>query len=153
MTTTTRTLAATIALITTLALAACGYTLQGKVVRGDYSAIQIVDKDDPRLQNDGIPNVQIQLQTDPNRINRETIARLASTPDGTVNIPVDLPGAGMFIYDMGLYARKPGYEPAQHLFKLPSSNRRVLITLAPGEDRDLGVDRRAPDRDLERFMR
>jgi hypothetical protein len=134
----------------TTALAACGYTLQGKAVPGDYSAIQIVDADDPRLQHAGIANVRLHLQNDPNTLRRETVAKSTTTNNGDINIPIDLPGAGFLNYDLGLYARKEGYAPAERLFSLPPKHKRLLIVLAPGQDRDLGEERDL-DRDLERF--
>ena len=109
-------------------LVACGgYQLRGTVVRGDYSAIEFVQADDPRLDGPGIGGVSLHLQSDPNKLNRETIARTTSAPDGAFAIPVDLPGAGFLIYDVGLYARKESYSPAQNLFRLPGKGKRVLI--------------------------
>jgi len=131
-------------------LAACGYTLEGKVVRGDYSSIQIVADDDPRLEQRGIPGVRLHLQSDPNKLQRETVARTTTGSAGEINIPVDLAGAGFLLYDFGLYARKQGYAPAELLFRLPAKSRRVLITLAPGDDRDLGEERDL-DADLDLY--
>ncbi len=143
-----------IALLAATALAAFGcngYQLQGKVIRGEYSAVEIVPADDPRLAQPGLPGVSIHLQSDPNKLNRETIARVTSGGDGDFAIPVDLAGAGFLVYDMGLFARKEGYSPAETMFRLPSDRRRVLITLTRGADRDLGEDLDNPLRDFDDF--
>ena len=132
-----------------LALTGCGgYQLRGKVIEGTFSGIEIVSKDDPRLGEPGVGGVSLHLQNDPNRLNRETIVRGSSGPDGSFELPVDLTGAGLLEYDVGLFARRKGLAPAQSAFRLPSSGRRVLITMAPGEDRDLGEERTDP---LSRF--
>lgn len=142
----------TLLFIAAVVLTGCTYKLEGRVVRGDYSSIQIVPKDDPRLDEPGVPSVALHLQTDPNTIKRETVTRNYSGANGEVSIPVDRIGAGFLEYDFGLYARKQGYSPAELLFRLPSGNRRVLITLAPGRDRDVGEDWNI-DGDLELYGR
>ena len=128
-----------------------GYQLRGKVIRGDYSAIELVPKNDPRLAQAGLSGVSLHLQSDPNRLHRETVARGTSGPDGELRLPVDLVGAGFLMYDVGLFARKEGHAPAESMFRLPGSGKRVLITMAVGQDRDLGEERHDPYREYEEF--
>ncbi|MCA9294123.1 MAG: hypothetical protein KDA20_09945 [Phycisphaerales bacterium] len=126
-----------------LAMGGCsGYHLQGRVVSGDVSYIAVVDPDDPRLQDGaGLPGVSLHLQSDPGRLNRKTAGRAVSGAAGEVNVPVDLTGAGLLEYDVGLFARRSGYDPATGFFSLPSSRKRVLIVMAKGKDYDLGEER------------
>lgn len=133
-------------------LGACsGYRMEGRVIQGDYSAIEIVPADDPRLKEPGLSGVSLHLQSDPNKLNRETVARTTTGAGGDFSIDVDLPGAGLLIYEMGLFARREGFTPAERLFELPSKKRRVLITMTRGADRDLSDDRYEPLQDYETF--
>ena len=36
------------------------------------------------------------------------------------------------IYDVGVYASKPGYTDAEGFFRLPGSSKRVLIVMTQG---------------------
>ena len=117
-----------------------GYVLRGRVIESTVSYVEIVDPADPRLS-----------QPDPAKLNRETITRDISGPDGQVALRVDRFGAGFLEYDVGLFARKPGYTPAQHYFRLPADSKRVLIMMAPGRDRDLGETPENYLEDYERF--
>jgi len=48
-------------------------------------------------------------------------------------------------------ARREGYTPVEHQFKLPPSSRRLLIILAPGPDRLGDPDSDDPMRQYERY--
>lgn len=109
-----------------------GYSLKGKVIQGDISFIAIVNKDDPRLEGPGIPNVAVALLNDPNKLSKETLGTAISDSQGDFSIGIDLVGAGFFRYDAGLTAERKGYEYATSQFNLPPSDRRVLIMLRPG---------------------
>lgn len=118
-----------------LLLTGCGpYRLQGRVIQGDYSAIEIVDGDDERLAHRGVPGAQLRLTMDPDRLNRKVVAQGASDGAGEFSLPVDEFGAGFLEYDFGLSARRKGYEVAEGFFRLPSGSRRVLVTIAPGHE-------------------
>ena len=120
-----------------LVLGGCGsYELKGRVVRGDVSWAGVVDKDDPRLQEAGVAGVQISLVTDPMKINRERVSGSLSDNAGDFALPVDEPGAGFLIYDVGAYASKPGYLDAEGFFRLPSKDKRLLIVMHPGQSQN-----------------
>jgi hypothetical protein len=143
-------------LLASLVLPACsggGYELQGRVIRGDYSAVIVVNADDERLSrvDDGMPGVSIHVQQDPGALNRRTLARSSSGSDGSFAIPIDLLGAGSFHYDIGVFARRKGYDPASGFFRLPPKSRRVLIVMNPGRDRDLGEEAEDLYGQYERF--
>ena len=116
------------------ALVGCGsaYQLRGKVIEGDISFIAVVSSDDPRLDGPGVPGVSIMLVSDPNKLNKETLGEVVSSGDGSFTIGVDLVGAGFFKYDAGISADRKGFEHAMSQFRLPSSDRRVLIILRQG---------------------
>ncbi len=129
-------------LLAALALPACagaGYELQGRVIAGDYSAITVVDANDPRLTGgDGLTGVALHVQLDPGQLKRRTLARGVSAGDGVFSLPIDLIGAGSFHYDVGVFARRSGRDPASGYFRLPARNKRVLIVMNRGTDRDTG---------------
>jgi hypothetical protein len=127
-----------ITLLPLLTLTACSYALQGRAVRGDYSAIEVVDSSDPRLTDakSALSGVTLNLQSDPNKLNRKNLGRAVSGRTGEFRIPIDEFGAGVLDYDIGAYARKKGYEPAEGFFQLPGGGKRLLITMAPGEDKE-----------------
>ena len=144
-----------VCLIAAMVLPACsggGYELQGRVIRGDYTAVMLVDRDDERLSTgEGITGVSLHVQQDPAQLNRRTLARGSSMADGSFALPIDLIGAGTFHYDMGVFARRAGYDPASGYFRLPPRSKRVLIVMNFGTDHDLGEEREDPYEDYERF--
>lgn len=116
-------------------LGACApYKLQGKAIEGDVSFITIVAADDPRLEGPGIPGVQVRLESDPQKLNREVAGDALTDAEGNFSIPFDKVGAGMLLYDVGIQARRKGFSPADSEFSLPPSGKRVLIILEPGVD-------------------
>lgn len=119
-------------------LGGCSYALQGRVIRGDASYVEVVDSGDPRLSEPkaGMSGVSIHLQGDPSNIRRKTLGRTASGGNGGFSVPVDEFGAGMLDYDVGVFARRKGCEPAEGYFRLPGSGKRVLVVMAPGDDRE-----------------
>jgi hypothetical protein len=131
-------------LLAAAALPACaggGYELQGRVIAGDYSAITLVDADDRRLsEGDGLSGVALHVQLDPGQLKRRSLARSTSDGDGVFAMPIDLIGAGSFHYDIGVFARRSGRDPASGFFRLPARNKRVLIVMNRGTDRDTGED-------------
>ncbi len=117
------------------ALGACasqGYTLTGKVIESEISFVVVVDADDPRLEQPGIAGAEVRLQTDPSKLNREVVGEAVTDGTGVFHIKVDRVGAGMFLYDVGVQARKSGFEPAGLEFRLPPEGRRVLVMMRPG---------------------
>src|SRR5687767_12522427 len=58
-------------LIASLALVGCGrgYKLQGKVIRGEASGIELVhSQTDPRLKGPGLANAEVMVRRDPNTL-------------------------------------------------------------------------------------
>ncbi|MFI4853643.1 MAG: hypothetical protein ACIAQF_01535 [Phycisphaerales bacterium JB065] len=150
-----RTILMVVCLIAALVLPACsggGYQLQGRVIRGDYSAVMLVDADDDRLSTgEGIAGVALHVQQDPAQLNRRTLVRGNSMSDGAFALPIELIGAGTFHYDIGVFARRKGYEPTSGYFRLPPKSKRVLVVMNFGNDHDLGEEREDPYEDYERF--
>jgi len=118
--------------------ASCTYTLHGRVIEGDSSYVAIVDKTDPRLNERGIEGVRLHLQMDPGKLSRETLTRDVSSLDGAFALPVKEFGAGIMEYDVGVFARRAGFSPAEGSFRLPPGNKRVIIVLTRGQDYDQG---------------
>lgn len=117
-------------------LGACSSSLQGKAIRGDYSGVEVVSDSDPRLAERGLSGVSVHVQLDPTKLKRETLGRAVSASDGSFSIPVDQFGAGVLEYDIGVYARRRGCEPAEAFFRLPGSGKRLLVIMTEGEDKD-----------------
>ncbi|HBS28540.1 MAG TPA: hypothetical protein DEB06_03595 [Phycisphaerales bacterium] len=117
------------------AAGACSpYTVRGRVVHGDSSYLMLVDRDDPRLLEPGIPGAQMKLTLDPGKLSRKTASQQVSGADGDLALPVEEIGAGLLEFDAALIVRKRGFAPAEGFFKLPGSGQRVLVVLGPGRD-------------------
>lgn len=128
--------AAVLALVMLSQLWGCvAYQLRGKVIDGTTSSIMVVDQDDPRLKEPGIGAAQVSLTLDPKKLSRKLAGTTATQDDGTFELPVSEPGAGMLEYEALVIARFPKMAPAVRFMSLPGSDKRLLITLAPGEDR------------------
>lgn len=121
------------------------YSIEGKVVRGDYSAVMVVPSSDPRFNGPGVAGARVHLQENPGRPNRETITQGFSGADGTFELVVDRFGAGWVEMDVGAYVRRDGYAPAFSAFELPRDSYRLLIVLTEGRDFDLGESRNLTD--------
>ncbi len=146
-----RFLTTTLLLATAILSSACTYTLKGRVVEGDTSYIAVVDSTDPRLNDHGMTGVRLHLQLDPGRMSRKTITRDVSDSDGAFELPVTEVGAGFLEYDVGLFARRAGYSPAETSFRLPPSSKRILIVMARGQDYDQGESLDEDWYDLKKF--
>lgn len=138
-----------------LVLPACsggGYELQGRVIAGDYSAVTLVDADDPRLaEGEGLSGVSLHVQHNPGELKRRSLAQGTSGSDGLFSLPIDLIGAGVFHHDIGVFARRSGRDPASGIFRMPPKSRRVLIVMNRGTDRDLGEQPDDLYSDYERY--
>ncbi|MEC9372847.1 MAG: hypothetical protein VYC34_03350 [Planctomycetota bacterium] len=129
-----------------------GYQLKGKVIEGDVSYIAIVPASDPRFDGPGIGSAELRLENNPDKLNRETIGSAVSLPDGSFSVPVDAPGAGVLLYDVGLFVRCGGYIGAEQFFRLPPSDKRLLVILQRGVDRRQGREE-TPTEMYERLTR
>lgn len=130
-------LAALFALPLIAALTGCeSYSMRGHVIRGDASYIEIVDADDERLDDRGIPGVRVGAHMDPGRLNREFLGSSTTDQNGSFELPIDEFGAGFLEYDISVVAYKKGYLGAEQFFVMPPKEKRVLVILAPGNDPD-----------------
>lgn len=134
-----------------VALSGCSpYSLKGKVIAGDISYIAIVEADDPRLADPGLAGARLRLETDPGRISRDVVGEAVSGAGGAFTMPFSKAGARVLMYDVGMTVRREGYSPATIQFKLPPSNKRMLVILTPGPDRMGDPDADDPLRQFER---
>jgi len=118
-----------------VALAGCEtYRMRGHVMRGEVSYIEIVDADDPRLEEPGLSGSRIGAHLDPGRLNRKFLGSTVSDSNGNFALTVDEFGAGFLEYDISVVAYRDNYFGAEQSFRMPSAKQRVLIILSPGKD-------------------
>ena len=115
------------------------YAMQGRVVRGDSSSVEVVSKDDPRLDAPPLGRATLEAVLDPRHLNRRRLPVVTSDDTGRFAVPIDATGAGFLDYDVRVLARREDHTPAEAIVPLPGSNKRVLVTLAPGEDASGGL--------------
>jgi hypothetical protein len=133
-------------------LPGCGYTLRGKVVRGEISSIELVHQIDQRMKGPGIINAEVIVRRDPKSPHPEMVGRTRSGDSGNFAMHISEFGAGWMEEQWLVQAGLTGFQNAQQLTKLPASGGKwqLLITLAPGQSSPLDQ----PDevmRDFERF--
>ncbi len=122
-------------LVCLLLMTACsGYQLRGKVVEGSYSAVTLVDADDPRLAQPGLSGATVTSILDPREMGQKRLPTATTTGGGEFTVPVGEPGAGLLQYTVQVVGRKGGYQSAEETFALPGRGKRVLITLQQGRD-------------------
>ncbi|MFG0252160.1 MAG: hypothetical protein ACF8NJ_04720, partial [Phycisphaerales bacterium JB038] len=111
-----------------LCLVATGCTpiLRGKVVSGEVSFVAIVKADDPRLERPGLANVTIQFNSDPDSLGRKPLGQAITDEMGWLEMPIELPAAGLARYEIEVIARHSGYAHARGTFILPGDDERVL---------------------------
>jgi hypothetical protein len=149
---TRRSLLAVLLIALTGTLPGCNaYMLQGKVVRGDVSDVQLVYAGDERLNAPGAENVEVRISRDADTLNRHLVGRTRTDASGVFTIVMDEFGTGWMQEKWLIEAVGPGFQNAALDMELPSKNTkwRLLITLAPGvsqpvQDEDLMQD-------IERF--
>ncbi|MEM0913221.1 MAG: hypothetical protein AAGB29_04640 [Planctomycetota bacterium] len=113
------------------------YQLRGKVVSGVSSSIEVVGRDDERLAGPGIAGARVEGWIDPDRLDRERLPTRSTDADGEFALPVTATGAGLLEYDVWLTASAVRRLSASTTIRLPGSDRRVLITLGPGDGRPI----------------
>jgi hypothetical protein len=133
-------------------LAGCGYTLRGKVVRGDVSSVEIVHEIDPRMKAAGLANAEVLVHRDPKTLNRRLVGRDYTDASGRFTMHLGEFGAGWMEEQWLVQSWLTGYQNAEALTKLPSKGSKwmLLVTLAPGQS----VPVQTQDdfmRDYERF--
>lgn len=119
-----------------LALVACGggYQLRGKVISGQATSVSVVDEHDPRLDEPGLAGASIRAVLDPREMSQKPLPAATTAGDGTFEVPVREPGAGLLKYTVQVMGGRSGYQTAADTFPLPGGDKRVLITLSPGRD-------------------
>ena len=125
-------------LLLVLMLGGCGpYVLEGRVVRADFGAIDLVDGDDPRLADPGLGGVSVEAIRDPMSLGRKTIASATSQGDGSIRLVISDFGAGFLEEDWELRATRQGEEFASAIMRLPydASSRRLLVLIRPDAGR------------------
>ncbi|MEM1166991.1 MAG: hypothetical protein AAGI30_11965 [Planctomycetota bacterium] len=136
---------------------ACTYQIQGKVLPGAVSTVQVVSMDSQAwfaaLRDPGLGGVEVQAIVDPDRPNRRGAQGGRTDPDGGFAIPISDFGAGVLEYDVLVTARMPGHSPATSTLRLPSSESRFIVYLATGTDRAIGRPTFDPEGEIERFWR
>ena len=121
-----------------LLLPGCGgYVLKGRAVSGDYSSVELVDPDDPRLNGTGTPGVSLELIRDPESLGRKVVSRANSQGDGGIQLSVSEFGAGFLEEQWDLRVLKGGQEFAIARMELPfnADSRRILVTIRSGDGR------------------
>lgn len=117
-----------------LVLAGCeSYQLRGKAVAGMVSTVEVVDANDERLEGPGLSGVRIEGWIDPDRLDREQLPIRSTDGNGSFAIPVTATGAGFLEYDLYVAASAAQRSQASQTLRLPGANKRLLITLAPGD--------------------
>ena len=127
-------LPALVALTMLTNLAGCGYTLSGKVVRGEYGSILFVPSVDEQFQDQPVPYASVKVYRDPDTPNRELIGTGRSNRDGEVSVPLKAFGAGWMVEQWEIEVVTPGYETVASRVTLPSSGKKLkmLIVLVAG---------------------
>lgn len=122
-------------LMTLLSLGGCNaYVLQGQVVRGAASAVELVYAGDERLSAPPVGGVQVRVTRDPLTMNRKLAGSARTDAGGDFTIIMDGFGTGWMQEQWLVQAVAPGHQNAETMMELPAKNSkwRVLITLAPG---------------------
>lgn len=110
-----------------------GYSLKGKVIRGGFTDIEVVDDDDEHFQDEGVGEARILIHRDPNTLKRQLIATGRSKSDGTFSIPISAFGAGWMDEVWLIQVECAGYRSGDNIIRLPGMGKRLLITMAKGQ--------------------
>ena len=122
-------------LLALMLLSGCSaYMLQGKVVRGEVSDIELVYAGDERLSGPAAGGVEVRVTRDPTTMNRKLVGRTRSDAGGEFVIIMEDFGTGWMQEQWLVQAVGPGYQNAETMMELPSKNSkwRILITVAQG---------------------
>lgn len=129
-----------------LSLGGCSdYVLKGRTVMGDYSTVELVEPDDPRLDDSAVPGVTIEVVRDPMSLGRKTVARATSGGSGAVQVSIGEFGAGFLDEQWEVRVVKNDAEFASNSFKLPfdPESKRILVVIRRGDGKarnSLGVE-------------
>lgn len=116
-------------------LSGCGpYQLRGLVVQGKTPGIEVVDKNDSRLDQPGLPSANIDVLLDPDRFDPKRIGQGQSGRAGSFSLPISESGAGFLILDVEVKVSRELYQSVSERLELPGSGKRLLVTLKAGND-------------------
>lgn len=121
-------------LVTLLAGGCSSYHLTGTVIEGPQSAVLVVSKNDPRLNQPGVNSASLMFTLDPESLNAKTMPMDISDGGGRFSTPVSETGAGFLEYELLVICRAAGYDTATRKMKLPGGNKRLLIIMSAGAD-------------------
>jgi hypothetical protein len=136
-----------------LTLCGCNaYVLQGKVVRGSVSDVQLVYAGDERLDGEPVNAAEVRITRDPTKPNRHLVGRSRTDAGGDFTLVMDEFGTGWMQEQWLVQGVAQGFINAETLMQLPGKNSkwRLLVTLAPGVSEPLR-DQDEIMQDLERF--
>ncbi len=122
----------------TLACVGCGgYTLEGRAVVGDYSGVELVEPDDPRLAGTGTSGMTVEVVRDPESLGRKIVTRATSNGSGAIRLVISEFGAGFLEETWELRVLRGGAEFAVDRVSLPFNpdRKRILVTVRPGDGR------------------
>lgn len=149
-----RNLIGTLILLVLPLLAAGGcqpHMLQGRVISGPISSVYVVPKSDTRLQQgQPVSMAHVQFTLDPNSLGLKRLGTHATEQNGEFAVPIDEFGAGLLEYELGVVARRRGFNSANMVVPFPSSDKRLLIILASGRDQYQSPE--DPFADVDHFM-
>jgi len=117
-----------------LAVGCASYKLRGRAIEGTTPGVFIVDKDDERMQQRGMPGAVVSLTVNPGRLNAEHLGSDISDLEGDFAVSVDEFGAGVLEYQVRLEARLEDHRSVSKRMQLPGGQKRVLVVLVPGND-------------------
>ena len=116
------------ALLSALGLGGCApVSVRGTVISGEISLIAVVDKNDPRLEQPGIPDAKVVV--------RQTgragaVVERSSNTDGVFSVPLE--GTGALSSPMGMVVSADGYLRAnEETMPTPTKDQRLLVLLKP----------------------
>lgn len=130
-------------------LPACSaYQLRGVVVEGKQPGIYIVDNSDPRLNQVGVADANIDVVLDPDKLRSKNYPTVYTDDFGRFALNIDEPGAGVLEYSVSVYCNADGYAGRDlERAPLPASGKQILIVLSAGRGTK-GPKPGQPDEDL-----
>jgi hypothetical protein len=123
------------ALLAVLATGCSTYRLQGKVVKGDTSAVRVVDANDPGLDRPPLGGVELTVTLDPRQLDHKRVGSGMSGGRGQFSMPIDALGAGFLEHQVQVAAVKEEFETATRIMPLPARDKRLLIVMTAGKSK------------------
>ncbi len=129
-----------VALTVWLGGCASDYMLRGRVVEGGGGApseVRVVSRGDEALKADDTSGAGavVEVWIDEDTPKRQQMPTVVCDSQGFFEVPVGVMGAGFLEYDARVVVRRSSHASADGVIALPSSGKRVLVTLPRGSDR------------------